>query len=224
MHIADYEVPVAHSMIAMALHLARRRVHPMEAFTCYWAAFNNIYIVVAERRGKTLQFRKNRDGSIRTRAVGQVKVPEVTPVVERVQINMAFAEFTDELKRRLVEHPSARFFAYRTPQWHGQPVQQDTHGQRLNGVLNVGYTRDVKNPVWAPIDTHAFEEYHRDARGLNNRDALARQIVDVLYTVRNNTFHGGKDPDDANDRDVLERALSLLVEIVEFFVPTRAVA
>ena len=38
MHIADYEVPVAHSMIAMALHLARRRVHPMEAFTCYWAA------------------------------------------------------------------------------------------------------------------------------------------------------------------------------------------
>ena len=77
MHIADYEVPVARSMIAMALHLGRRRVRPVEAFTCYRAAFNNIYIVVAERRGKTLRFRKNRDGSIRTRAVGQVKVPEV---------------------------------------------------------------------------------------------------------------------------------------------------
>ena len=222
MQIDDYEVPVAHSMIAMALH----RTHqpdPMGAFMRYWAAFNNIYIVVAERRGKLPQFRKNSDGSTRTRTVGQVTVPVVTPVREREQIDMAFEEFTDELKSRLVEHSSARFFAYRTPQWHGQPVQQDTHGQRLNGVLNVGYTRDVKNPVWAPIDTHAFEEYHRDARGLNNRDALARQIVDVLYTVRNNTFHAGKDPDDANDRDVLESALPLLVEIVEFFVPTLAV-
>jgi hypothetical protein len=218
MQIAEYEVPVAHSMVAMARHLARRQGHPLEAFTCYWAAFNNIYIVVAERRGLRPRFRRNGDGSIRTRTVGQVNVPEVTPAREREQIDMAVAEFTDDLKRRLVEHPSARFFAYRTPQWHGQPIERDAHGQRLNGVLNVGYTRDAKDPVWTPVDTQAFEEYHRAARDVTNRDVLARQIVDVLYTVRNNTFHGGKSPDDANDREVLEMALPLLVEIVESFV------
>ena len=72
MRMADDEVPVAHSMIAMALHPTHRPVHPMEAFMCYWAAFNSISIVVAERRGKIPQFRKNLDGFTRTRAVGQV--------------------------------------------------------------------------------------------------------------------------------------------------------
>ncbi len=194
----------------------------MEAFTCYWAAFNNIYIVVAERRGLRPRIRTNADGSIRTRIVGQVNVPEVSPAREREQIGMAVEEFTDDLKRRLIEHPSARFFAYRTPQWHGQPIERDANGQRLNGVLNVGYTLDPKHPVWTPVDSQAFEDYHDGSRDATRKESLTRQIVDVLYTVRNNTFHGGKSPDDANDREVLEKALPLLVEIVESFVETRA--
>jgi hypothetical protein len=83
---ADYEVPVAQSMIKMAIQLQDAEAHPMEGFLCYWAAFNNIYVTIAERAGRTPQLRKNPDGSIRTRTVGGVDVPLVTVVGERDQI------------------------------------------------------------------------------------------------------------------------------------------
>jgi hypothetical protein len=137
---------------------------------------------------------------------------------------LAFQHFTDDLKRRLVEHPSSSFFVYRTPQWRGQPIARDASGQRLNGVLNVGYTIDDQHPVWTPIDVQTFEEYQAGARDPARADALARQILNVLYTVRNNTFHGGKRADDANDREVLEKALPLLIAIVDSFVQVRHAA
>ena len=217
MTFAQYEVPVAYSMITMAMQLGRPS-HPLEAFTCYWAAFNNIYVTIAEQAGKKAQLRKNADGSLRTRAVGQVNLPDVAVVTEREQIDLAFQQFTGDLKCGLVEHPSSRFFVYRTPQWRGVPIERDARGQRLNGVLNVGHTLDAAHPVWAPIDTQMFEEYHGAARDVVRCDALAHQILNVLYAVRNNTFHGGKRADDANDREVLEKALPLLVMIVDSFV------
>jgi hypothetical protein len=54
------------------------------------------------------------------------------------------------------------------------------------------------------------------------RDALAKQILDVLYTVRNNAFHGGKRGDDANDHQVAEQALLLLTLVVESLCRTHA--
>jgi hypothetical protein len=139
-------------------------------------------------------------------------------VSERDQLNLAFRHFPDELKSRLVEHPSTNFFVHRTPHWHGQPILSDINEQRLNGVLNVGYTLDVRNPVWAPIDVGMYEEYHKNGGNTEARDELAQQVLWVLYTVRNNTFHGGKRVDDANDRGVLTNALSLLAMIVKAFM------
>jgi hypothetical protein len=110
------------------------------------------------------------------------------------------------------------FFVHRTPYWSGLPVERDGSGQRLNGVLNVGYTTDSKHPVWSPIDAKLFEAYQKGIRDGSTREPLARQILDVLYTVRNNTFHGGKRADDANDREVLQQALPLLKMIVDSFV------
>jgi hypothetical protein len=219
---AEYEIPVAYSMVAMATQVPS--VHPLQAFTCYWAAFNNIYVAISERAGKSAQLRKNADGSLRTRAVGQINIPRVSTVSEREQIDLAFQRFPDELKRRIVEHSSTRFFAYRTPHWRGQPIEKDASGQRLNGVLNVGHTVDAKHPVWAPIDIGMFEAYQSGARNSVHRDALASQILDLLYTVRNNAFHGGKSADDANDTAVLEQALPLLVMIVASFVRIREAA
>lgn len=97
-------------MIKMAIQLQDATAHPMEEFLCYWAAFNNIYVTIGERAGRTPQLRKNPDGSIRTRTVGGVDVPQVNVVGERDQIDLAFLEFTDDLKRHLVEHPSTTFF------------------------------------------------------------------------------------------------------------------
>ena len=62
-----------------------------------------------------------------------------------------------------------------------------------------------------------FERHQIRALDAAVCDVLARQILDVLYTVRNNTFHGGKRADDATDREVLEMSLPLLVMIVESF-------
>lgn len=145
-------------------------------------------------------------------------MPQVTVVGERDQIDLAFREVTDDLKCQLVEHPSSMFFVHRTPYWSGLPVERDGRGQRLNGVLNVGYTTDSKHPVWSPIDAKLFEAYQKGIRDGSTREPLARQILDVLYTVRNNTFHGGKRADDANDREVLQQALPLLKMIVDSFV------
>jgi len=218
MVLAEYEAPVAYSMVAMAAQMPERRSDAIQQFRCYWAAFNNIYVTIAERAGRRARLRRNRDGSIRTRTEGQVSVPEVSTVSEREQLNLAFRQFTEDLKRGLVEHPSARFFVYRTPSWHGQRIEQDDRGQRLNGVLNVGYTVDARHPVWTPIDTVEFEAYQQGGKTPGRRDVLAKQVLEVLYTVRNNTFHGGKRADDANDNEVLAKALPLLVMIVKSFV------
>ncbi len=91
-------------------------------------------------------------------------------------------------------------------------------GQRLNGVINVGYTVNTDYPVWSPIDTGQYEAYMQGYRVVEVSNALAMQILDLLYTVRNNAFHGGKRADDANDHEVVERALPLLVSIVEAFL------
>jgi hypothetical protein len=130
----------------------------------------------------------------------------------------AFQKFSDGLKRGLVEHPCTQFFVDRKPSWRGQCIEVDVSGQRLNGVLNVGYTVDARHPVWTPIDTVEFAAYHRGDKTPERLNALATQVLDVLYTVRNNTFHGGKRADDANDREVLEKSLPLLAMIVNAFV------
>ncbi|MBC7947999.1 MAG: hypothetical protein H7Y42_08990 [Chitinophagaceae bacterium] len=220
MTFADYEVPVAYSMVTLAAQLSAPSSHPVQGFVCYWAAFNNIYVTIADKEGRRAQLRRNRDGSLRTRAVGCVNIPEVSPMRERDQIDLAFLNFTDKLKHELVDHPNTRFFVYRTPYWRGQPIENDATGQRLNGVLNVGYTLDAALPIWAPIDTIMFEKYSEVARDSETRDALARQVLDMLYIVRNNAFHGGKRADDANDREVLEKALPLLAMIVCAFLRT----
>lgn len=69
-----------------------------------------------------------------------------------------------------------------------------------------------------------YEEYQAGARDTSTCDALARQILDILYTVRKNAFHGGKRADDANDQEVLEKALPLLAMIVRSFVHVREAA
>lgn len=51
MMFADYEIPVAHSMVKLAAELRGYSAHPLQEFMCYWAAFNNIYVMIAEQQG-----------------------------------------------------------------------------------------------------------------------------------------------------------------------------
>lgn len=218
MILAHYEVPVAYSMLALASYPERSGFLPLQDFVCYWTAFNNIYVTVAEKKGQRASLKRSADGELETRPAGSVRIPKIVPIREIDQINLVFSEFSDELKQKLVEHPSTAFFVYRIPRGQNQEIEFDALGQRLNGVINVGHTVDTDYPVWSPIDVARYESYARGDRDPEVRDSLARQILYLLYTVRNNAFHGGKRADDADDQQVVGQALHLLTLMVEAFL------
>jgi hypothetical protein len=219
-----YDVPVAYSMVALARRSSGIDLPALSNFGCYWMAFNNIYVTIADLKGRRVCLKKEQDGSLRTRQIANLNMPKVVRVSEKEQINLAFGEFAEDLRHRLIVHPSVRFFVYRTPIWRSQRLQYDAAGQRLNGVLNVGDTVSSEHPVWSPIDIRVYERYMEGNQNSEARDTLAKQIQDVLYTVRNNMFHGSKRADDASDHEVVEKALPLLVMIVESFLYNSDVA
>ena len=206
-------------MIAAARRIRPRRDgrHPFEQYFLYWTAFNNIYSVIAQSKGCRNQIKENEDGSIITFANGNVNIPEVEAVSEREQIGLAFQEFDRDLKHTLILHEGTRYFVCRTPYWQGTQIEYDAFGQRVNGVINVDYTSDSQYPVWSPIDFQYYEEYLGNPDNEENRNFLARQIVDLLHTVRKNFMHGSKKFDDANDIAVVKNALPMLVLIVMSF-------
>ena len=215
MRLHRLDIPVAISF----LQLARKTVQPFQEFICYWTAFNNIYAVIADMKGVRPTLQLGANNQVRTGAANGVRIARVKVPTEKEQIGLAFDQFEDELKHSLIMHKAASFFVYRTPQWRGQDLKEDALGQRINGVLKVGRTVNAKYPSWSPIDTALYEKYMSGIQPAEARNALSKQILDVLYTVRNNLVHGSKAVDDANNRDVIENALPLLRMIVQSFLP-----
>jgi hypothetical protein len=222
-------IPVAISMINAVMCLPSNGYDLIPRFMCYWIAFNNIYVTIADQnflKGKGKQRVKlllNPDGTNKTVRKGGVDVPGVNLMSEQKQIEGALKEFSPELKHGLIVHANTEFFVHRIPKWHGCRIPKDEQGQRLNGVLNIGKTIDKKHPYWAAINTTEYNHYIEScANGpladANLQEGIAGQILEVLYTVRNNTFHGGKRADDASDREVLRNALPLLTMIVHSFI------
>lgn len=219
--LLEYQVPVAYSMIALARQSSRAERQPFQEFMCYWTAFNNIYTTLAEQKGYKAQLKTHKNGSIQTRPNGSVQIPEIKKALtEGKEIELAFDEFDEILKHELITHTNTNFFVYRIPQWHQFPIEFDGSGQRINGVMNVRYTIDAKHPVWSPIDIQTYERYVKNDPQKGDQDLLAKQILFLIYTVRNNTFHGGKRSDDANDSEVIEKAFPLLSMIVGYFIHT----
>lgn len=208
-----YEVPVAQSMLALIRRVSDERARPFQSYMCYWIAFNNVYttLTAAEEPPEV----RHRNGKVQTITVAGHVMPRVKHAPERAQLERVLTYFPDDLKEALIHHESTRFFVERTPIWRGETIGEDSLGQRLNGVVNVGYTVSREHPVWSPIATAAWERYVRHGGTVEDGDELAHQILFLLYTVRNNTFHGGKRADDANDHQVLNHALPLLQMIVE---------
>lgn len=201
-------------MIELAEGPARRSA--FAAFGCYWIAFNNIYVTVATDSG--LKPTPTGQGTL-----GKLRMPRVRLTPERDQIAAAVAKLTRDTKDKLIHCPAVRYFVERKPRWELQEIAVDAFGQTLNGVLNIGKTIDADHPVWSPIDAEAYERY-LEQPNIIDQDSLAKQLVDMLYTIRNNMFHGGKRVDDAYAREVVEKATPLLKVIVNSFCespPTR---
>lgn len=53
MILAYHEVPVAYSMMTLASYPSRSAFHPLQDSVCYWTAFNNIYVTVADNKRTT---------------------------------------------------------------------------------------------------------------------------------------------------------------------------
>lgn len=211
------EFPVASSMVA----LADTAPDPLQQYMCYWIAFNNIYRLIAEEVIPEMRsYETEPDGTVKLkqRAGETIWLPQMKHVKEWKQIREARLRFGSTLKHRLISHRSTKYFVNRVPRWHGQPIEHNIKGQKLNGVLNVGKTLSREYPVWSPIDEQLYTRYLEGDQSQQTVDTLVRQIVDLLYTVRNNLFHGGKSFDDAHDHEVLGNALPLLGMIVESFI------
>jgi len=213
------EVPVASSMISFIEGATNFDSESIPKFMCLWVAFNNIYTTIGDREGLKPRPKKDKQGNIRVRTYGSVGVPDVEPTRERELLDLSFGKFDNMLKHRLIMHDCTKYFVYRTPRWHNTAIEYDKHGQRVNGVINVGYTTSAKDPVWSPIDESMYESYITDNDNIEHRNELARQILYLIYTIRCNIFHGGKRMDDAYDMEVVKKVIPLLKIIVDYFLP-----
>lgn len=216
------ELPTAASMIELAeKSLGSGDFHPFQEYLCYWAAFNNIYAIVAYTLGKSPELKILRNGTVEVkplRDTANIKIAKVKNIpLEEKQISLTLKEFSFDLRHQLISHTSTNFFVYRTPKWERGPIQFDGFGQKLNGVLNIQRTVDPNYPVWSPINITEYEQYIYNNE-FSYQESLTKQVVSVLYTVRNNLFHGSKNANDANDVEVVKQAIPLLKMIVSYFV------
>lgn len=199
------EVPVAFSMVELAEATKGQHFEPFQQYMCYWVAFNSIYA--------TLKYMDH----VQRHATPGAVFPAIRNLPrEQEQILAAFHKFSDELKHRLVLHPNTEFFVRREPVWR-TPASQGALSS--NGVVNVAKSLYHGEPVVSTIDTAKYEEYRKGNCAGGIRDTLAKEILWVLYTVRCNLFHGGKEPNNENDVEVVSKALPLLQIIVSDFFP-----
>jgi len=205
-----FEVPLAYSMI----ELAECANHSFQRYFCYWAAFNNIYTLVAHRNGITVQLNFDHNGQRRIERKWTYIFPSVITPKEHEQIIEAVNVLDIRVKDALISHPNTRFFVERTPQ--GVASNRDALGQLINGVLNVTRTVNSLSPVWSPIDIQAYEKHM--AGDHSDIDLLTEQIIFMLYTIRNNLVHGSKNPGEENDLTVVQKALPLLELVVKAFI------
>jgi hypothetical protein len=213
-HKSDFKV--ACSMVRWVD--ANPKADPVHVYASYWMAFNNIYVTLADFSGKRVRPNRHRNGSVKMKPVYGCDMPDVEKVSERDQIGVAINELAASAKADLVGHENVGFFVNRAPVYHSWELEQNKAGQKLNGVLNVGHSIDDDYPVWTPLSREAHAKIKSNSASKAEIDLVAKQVVEMLYTIRNNLFHGGKRADDAQNQDVLKNAVPLLEIVVRFFL------
>lgn len=200
------------------------------AYMATWIAFNAIY--VAEHKHQYARFKKTEDGEKKfvNRYEYGYHMVDVDTVSEREMVQHALKKLPPEFKRELITLPLPRgdagdtclgFFASRVPVWQGIRIEQDIRGQMVRGVVNVRETICKEYPRWVPVDRKMLDDFLAQLKAGVEAEVpkrLIEQIGDILYTVRNNLFHGCKGSDDAYDDEVLQNALRLLQAIVNFYI------
>lgn len=217
MPIDNNNLWIASSMIDLAESIQQQSAHAIQAYLCYWIAWTNIYKALSKQAGLRPHFGLRKNGTLRIKRDGDLKMAEVYAPTEDSQLNKALDLVSDALKHQLIVHPDTRYFVYRTPAWQGKPLKKDTFGQPLNGVIYVNRTLDPRYPVWSHIDTDLYqlymEEKHTDKNKEKARNTLTKQILNVLHTIQANLIHGDIQSTE-NNAQIVEKALPILSMLV----------
>lgn len=211
------DLPVAASMLQLAssIEVKPRTSQVIPHFMCVWVSFNNIYTKLwhacRDRQGAD-----NQPASIFACSEDPTIELKQHPKYERQELEHVFAHFTSELKAELLHHSSTTFFAKRTCTIPAAArLLPDV--PRSNGVLNINRSTSTC-PAYTPIDTAALRRFRSDPTLAAERDLVSRQAFEIVYTVRNNIFHGGKSATNSNSLRVTANALNLLDLIVADFI------
>jgi hypothetical protein len=212
------EVGIVRAMAELGRQAAQHPEQHASAYLCYWVAFTNIYATLALQQGARPNFGLHKNGTLRTRRVGTLKMAEIDPPSESELLDRACAGLDAVPKHKLITHTSTRFFVQRTPVWQGKSIAVDGARQRLNGVLDMRCTFDARYPLWRPIDATLYARYIRagDTGSVDEeaQNVLARQILDVLHTVAHNLLYSNASGRDENAPAVIDHALALLLSLV----------
>lgn len=215
--VRNWKFPVASTMLRLLEQHSRDDIEPLAKFLCYWMSLKSICATIAAERG-CLPMLVTTDGQLQLEEVAGLSMPRVQMPTEHEQLEATFRVFSAQLKERLILHGCTRFFVNRLPRLEGDELTVDARGQRLNGVLDLRRTLEAHNPVWCPIDHDLYYAYVRGERTSAAADKLGMQILALLHTIGNNRFHGDNRVDYVSTTSVVERALPLLKEIVDWFV------
>jgi len=195
--------------------------HPFQKFMCFWIAFNNIYTTNAYTLGKNDQLIKDASGEVQYRddELSGLRFPVIsTRLNEKDQILKIIKETNIDFQKKLIFNPNLTYFVNRHPIFNGVEIKKDDLGQEVNGVINIKKTINANYPIWSPIDKSLFKKAKEKAIIDEEITKLSAQISLMLYTIRNNLFHGGKEPTDWNESEVVKYALPLLSSLVKFFI------
>ena len=209
--------PVASAMVRLIEHGLRGDVEPLAEYLSYWVGLKSICATIAAERG-CLPTLETSDGHLQLEEVGGLSMPRVRVPTEYEQLDAMYQVFSDQLKEKLILHRCTRYFVNRLPSLRGEELTVDARGQRLNGVLDLRRTVEARNPIWCPIDHDLYYAYLNGKQTSVAADKLAMEILTLVYTIGNNRFHGDSRVDYVSTVSVVERALPLLREIVEWFV------
>jgi len=201
--------------------------HTAGKYMATWMVFNAIY--VAEHHQPYATFKEEDGKKVFVNRYGYgYQMVDVQTASERDMIQRALKKLPTKFKRQLIALPlpdtddtCLGFFARRVPVWQGDEIRQDARGQPVRGVVNVRQTTSKAYPRWVPVDQEMLNEVLDQLKAgveIDVPNRLIEQLGDVLYTVRNNLFHGCKGPEDSNDTEVLQNALYLLHAIVKFYI------
>ena len=185
-------------------------------------SFNNIYQYLSDQDGFGSELLYDSNNKLCTKVVNGYHMPKVRTKSESDLILRAINKLDLEQIKEWLELPEVSFFVNRTPEGAkgerrpGQPGRFDRYGQRINGVLNRTRTVCPLYPVYAPVDMEKYESFLNG--DLTNLEILSKQLVMLLYTVRNNLMHGNKMVSSDNDSEVVRMACPILEYLLSCFV------